>query len=85
MCLAYHGFQTAIQQRDEERYQTQYGGQPRQAPKLKRHFDPLGAAMSEVFVRMCKRCHLKPMDPTPPPNPLPKHWDTLPFPREARP
>ena len=38
------------------------------------YFDPLGSPMSEVFDHMCKKGHLKPLDPAPPPNPLPKHW-----------
>jgi hypothetical protein len=48
-----------------KRHQTQYGSQPRQTPKLRRHFDPLGAPMSEIFDHMCKRGHLKLVDPTP--------------------
>uniref|UniRef100_A0A2N9F5N6 Retrotransposon gag domain-containing protein n=1 Tax=Fagus sylvatica TaxID=28930 RepID=A0A2N9F5N6_FAGSY len=46
------------------------------APKLRRHFNPLGAPISEIFDHMCKRGHLKSVDPTPYPNPLPKNWDT---------
>ncbi len=59
-----------------KRHQTQYGGQPRQAPKLRRHFDPLGAPIAKIFDQMCKRGHLKPVDRTPYPNLLPKNWDT---------
>uniref|UniRef100_A0A2N9HSB5 Retrotransposon gag domain-containing protein n=1 Tax=Fagus sylvatica TaxID=28930 RepID=A0A2N9HSB5_FAGSY len=58
------------------KHQTQYGGQPRKAPKLKRKFDPLGAPIFKIFDHLCKRGHLKPVDPTPYPNPLPKNWDT---------
>ncbi len=60
----------------QKQHQTQYGGQPRRASKLRRHFDPLGAPISEIFDHMCKRGHLKSVDPTPYPNPLPKNWDT---------
>uniref|UniRef100_A0A2N9H685 MULE transposase domain-containing protein n=1 Tax=Fagus sylvatica TaxID=28930 RepID=A0A2N9H685_FAGSY len=47
-----------------------------QEPKLRRHFDPLGAPMSEVFDHMCRRGHPKPLDQTPYPNPFLKNWDT---------
>ena len=49
---------------------------PRQSPKPKRHFDPLGACITKVFEHICKRGHLKPLDPTPYPNPLSKNWNT---------
>ena len=57
-------------------YQNAYPNLSRQGPKLKRHFDPLGAPLSNVFEHMCKRGHLKPLDPTPYPDPLPKNWNT---------
>uniref|UniRef100_A0A2N9FV44 Retrotransposon gag domain-containing protein n=1 Tax=Fagus sylvatica TaxID=28930 RepID=A0A2N9FV44_FAGSY len=59
----------------KKQHQTQYGGQPRRASKLRRHFDPLGAPISEIFDHICKRGHLKPVNPTLYPNPLPKNWD----------
>uniref|UniRef100_A0A2N9EGD3 RNase H type-1 domain-containing protein n=1 Tax=Fagus sylvatica TaxID=28930 RepID=A0A2N9EGD3_FAGSY len=36
-------------------YQNAYPNLSRQGPKLKRHFDPLGTPLSNVFKHMCKR------------------------------
>ncbi len=49
---------------------------PRQSPKPKRHFDQLEVPLSKVLDHMCKRGHLKPLDPTPYPDLLPKNWNT---------
>uniref|UniRef100_A0A2N9F6B7 Uncharacterized protein n=1 Tax=Fagus sylvatica TaxID=28930 RepID=A0A2N9F6B7_FAGSY len=55
----------------QNQYHNSYSNPPKQTFKPMRHFDPLGAPMSKVFDHMCKRGHLKPLDPVPPPNPLP--------------
>jgi hypothetical protein len=60
----------------QNQYQNPYSNPPKQALKPKRYFDPLGAPLSIVLDHMCKRGHLKPLDPVPPLNLLLKHWDT---------
>ena len=68
--------QYQLQRPFQNQKQNSYSNPPKQALKPRRHFDPLGAPMSKIFDHICKRRHLKSLDPTPPPNPLPKHWDT---------
>jgi hypothetical protein len=60
----------------QHQYQNAYPDPSRQSLKPKRHFDPLGAPLSNVLEHMCKRGHLKPLDPTPYPDPFLKNWNT---------
>ena len=55
----------------QHQYRNAYLNPSRQGPKPKRHFDPLRAPLSKVFKHMCKRSHLRPLDPTPYPDLLP--------------
>ncbi len=68
--------QYQYQRPPQHQYQNAYPNPSRQDPKLKRHFDPLGKPLAKVFKHMCKRGHLKPLDTTPYPDPLPKNWNT---------
>jgi hypothetical protein len=62
-----------VVQPNQYKHQNAY---PRQSPMPKRHFDPLGAPITKVFEHICKRGHLKPLDPTPYPDPLLNNWNT---------
>ena len=57
--------QYQYQRHPQHQYHNAYPNPSRQSPKPKKHFDPLGAPLSKVFEHMCKRGHLKPLDPTP--------------------
>ena len=56
-------------------YPYQYSNPPKQipTPKPRRHFDPLEAPFSKVYDYLLQRGHLKPLDPTPMPNLIPKN------------
>jgi hypothetical protein len=60
----------------QHQYQNAYLNPSRQGPKPKRNFDPLRASLSKVFKHMCKRGHLRPLDPTPYLDLPPKNWNT---------
>jgi hypothetical protein len=56
-------------------YPYQYSNPSRQVQTLRsrRHFDP--APLSKIYEHFLQKGHLKPLNPTPTPNPIPKGWN----------